>query len=112
MIAKLLEKEKHGEIDVFYFDESGFNLQACVPYAWQEKKKYIKVPSSRSKNLNVLGFINHDCQFESVVFEETVNTDVVVACFDNFANKIEKPTYVLIDNAPTHTSDYFLAHFA
>jgi transposase len=26
------------------------------------------------------------------------------------SKRIEKPTYVVIDNAPTHTSDYFLAH--
>lgn len=109
-LSELLKKEKQGKIEVFYFDESGFNLQPCIPYAWQENKKYIKVPSSRSKNLNVLGFINHNCQFESFVFENTVDTDVVVACFDKFAQKIEKPTYVVIDNAPTHTSDYFLAH--
>lgn len=107
-IAKLLEKEKHGDINLFYFDESGFNLVPCVPYAWQGE--YIKVPSAHSKSLNVLGFINHAGQFESFVFEGSVNSDVVVACFDEFSKTIDKPTYVVIDNAPTHTSDFFLAH--
>lgn len=44
MITKLLEREKMGQIDWFYFDESGFNLQPSVPYAWQPRGKYIKVP--------------------------------------------------------------------
>ncbi|MDM8567897.1 IS630 family transposase, partial [Candidatus Halobeggiatoa sp. HSG11] len=110
MVAELLIKEKQGEINVYYFDESGFNLQPCVPYAWQEIGTYIEIPSSRSNSLNVLGFINHDCQFESFVFEGSVNTDVVVTCFENFVQTIDKPTYVLIDNAPWHTSDFFLAH--
>ncbi len=60
-----------------YFDESGFNLQPCVPYAWQDK--HIEIPASHSKSLNVLGFINHDCQFESFVFEGSINTDIVIA---------------------------------
>jgi len=68
------------------------------------------VPCSHSQNLNVLGFLNHDCQFESYVFDETINTDVVIACFDEFSKIIDKPTFVLIDNAPTHTSDLFLAN--
>ena len=61
-------------------------------------------------SLNVLGFINHNCQFEPFVFEGSVNTDVVVACFDEFAKLIDKPTYVIIDNAPTHTSDLAQLH--
>ena len=80
--------------------------------AWQETGKNIEVPSSHSKSLNVLGFINHSCKFESFVFEGSVNTDVVVECFDEFAKMIDKPTYVLIDNAPTHTSDFFLAQLS
>lgn len=109
VIEELVEKEKQGEIDLYYFDESGFNLQPCVPYAWQETGKNIEVPSSHSSSLNVLGFINRSCHFESFVFEGSVNTDVVVACFNEFAKIIKKPTYVLVDNASTHTSNFFLA---
>jgi len=108
IIAQLIGREEQGEIDLFYFDESGFNLQPSVPGAKQEIGQQIQVPCSHSPNLNVLGFINHDCQFQSYVFDKTINTDVVIACFDEFAKTIDKPTYVLIDNAPTHTSDLFL----
>jgi len=107
MIAQLIGREEKGEIDLFYSDESGFNLQPSVPYAWQKVGQQIQVPSAHSQNLNVLGFINHSCQFESYVFEQPFNSSMVVACFDEFVKTIDKTTYVLIDNAPTHTSHLF-----
>ena len=54
----------------------------------------------------MLGFFKRDNQFESFVFEGRVDTSVVVACFDEFVNRIDqdKKTFVIVDNAPTHTS--------
>jgi len=106
-IKNLVDQCDNGEIDFYYFDESGFTLEPCVPYAWQEKNKQIEIPSSKSIRLNVLGFINRNCHFESYVFEGSVNSEVVVACFDDFAKKLSKKTIVLIDNASTHTSNLF-----
>ena len=34
-IVSLHKQEESGELDVYYFDESGFNLTPEVPYAWQ-----------------------------------------------------------------------------
>ena len=107
-IKILLEKADKGELNFYYFDESGFTLEPCVPYAWQRVGEQIKVPSSKSNRLNVLGFIDRDCHFESYVFEGSVTSDVVIACFDKFAEKITKKTVVLIDNASMHTSNAFL----
>ena len=108
VIENLIAQEKNGEIDLFYFDESGFTLEPCVPYAWQYINETIEIPSSKSKRLNVLGFVNRECQFESYVFEGSINTSVVVSCFDEFAKMIKRKTVVVIDNAPTHTSYEFL----
>ena len=41
MIAQLIGREEEGEIDLFYFDESHFNLQPSVPGAMQEKVQQI-----------------------------------------------------------------------
>ncbi len=68
MIATLIGRSAQGEIDLFYFDESSFYRKPSVPGATQEKGQAIQVPSAHSPNLNVLGFINHDCQFQSDVF--------------------------------------------
>ena len=33
----LKKKDKKGEIELRYFDESGFTLTPYVPYGWQDK---------------------------------------------------------------------------
>ena len=99
-VAALILQEKNEELDLYYFDESGFSLTPCVPYAWQQIGEVIEIPSSRSKQFNVLGFVNRNCKFESIVVEGSVTTAVVVACIDNFARKLKHPTTLLVDNAP------------
>ena len=109
-IKELIQQHKNGLINLTYFDQSGFTLEPCVPYAWQPINETIEVPSSKSKRLNVLGFVDRDCQFNSFVFEGTITSAVVIACFDWFAEQIEKPTTIIIDNASIHTSDEFDSH--
>ena len=106
-LKELIQQHKDNQINLCYFDESGFTLEPCVPYAWQSSGETIEVPSSKSKRLNVLGFVNRDCEFDSYVFEGPVNTSVVVACIDEFSKKIKIPTVLVIDNASTHTSNEF-----
>lgn len=107
IINQLIESYKSGEINLYYFDESSFSLTPTVPYAWQKIGEHIEVPSSRSRNINVLAFIDRSSACESFVFTGSVNTDVVIVAFDAFCETINKPTVVLVDNAPTHTSDKF-----
>lgn len=110
LINQLIVSYKANEIDLLYFDETGLSLTPNVPYAWQNVGEHIEIPSARSEGLNVLGFVNRNCEFESFVFTGSITTDVVVACFDKIADKAsksEKPTIVLVDNAPTHTSGKF-----
>ena len=104
----LIEQDKEGVIDLYYFDESGFTLEPCVPYAWQPIGKTIGIPSSNSKRLNVLGFINRKCSFTPFVFEGTVSSSVVVACIDKFSETLQRPTTLILDNASIHTSAEFL----
>lgn len=103
-IQILKQDEKDGLIDLCYFDESGFSLVPEVPYAWQDKGTQICLPSSKSKRINVLGFMNKDSSLTSFVFESSVTSEVVVACFDSFIESIIKPTIVIIDNASIHHS--------
>jgi len=108
-IKQWLIQADNGELDFYYFDESGFTLEPCIPYAWQANNETIELPSSRSKRLNVLGFMSHRCDdFESYIVEGSVNSEVVIACVDAFAAKITKKTLLVIDNASTHTSKAFL----
>ena len=109
-LAALIEQARQGQIDLYYFDQSGFTLEPCVPYARQPVGETLEVPCSKSKRLNVLGFMNRDCAFQSFVFEGSINSAVVVGCIDPFAKSIERPTALIIDNAPVHTSNEFLGN--
>ncbi len=107
-LEKLTEKANQGEIELVYFDGSGFNLWAKIVYAWQKRGEPIVVPVTRGKSQNVLGFMWHQCQrFSSFVFEGAIDSQVVIGCFDRIAQSIEKETVVVIDNAPPHRSQEF-----
>lgn len=99
-------KQRH-EIELFYFDESGFCLESSIPYAYQFPGEEIELPRSKSARLNVLGFLSPDMIFHSFVFECSVNSDVVIACFEYLSERLTQETWVVIDNASIHTSDAF-----
>ena len=107
-LEQLNEQADQGNIDLIYFDQSGFNLWAKVVYAWQKRGERIVVPVTRSKQQNVLGFMWHGCQrFESFVFEGSIDASVVVDCFERVTAALKRETVVVIDNAPMHTSAEF-----
>ncbi len=99
-----------GEIDVEFFDESGFNLNPNLPYAWNKIGETLSIPAKMSKNLNVLGFFNKN---RSTLFASTttdkVDTEVVIGHFNLFVDEITKPTVAVVDNASIHTSKKFEA---
>ncbi len=111
-IVVLHEQEAAGEVDVYYFDESGFSLTPEVPYAWQAVGETIEIPSSRSNRLNVLGFINKQQDFHATTIQGYVNSGTVIAAFDSFCATIRKKTVVLLDNASIHTSVIFKGKLA
>lgn len=97
-----------GSCDLSYYDEAGFSLTPCVPYAWQPTGARIEIPAAQSVRQNVLGFLGwRRPHFHSFVFTGAVNSDLVSHCFDTVSRLIEKETWVVVDNAPTHTSEEF-----
>lgn len=107
LIEELVKSSEKENFDLYYFDESGFTLEPSVPYAWQPKGEHIEVPCANSRRLNVLGFMNRSNETETYIFEGKVDTATVIGCFDDFSNKIDKTTVVLVDNSPLHTSINF-----
>lgn len=107
IVNQLITLYKAGEINLSYFDAAGFSLTPSVPYAWQKKGRHIEIQSAKSRNLNVLGFLDRSCKFESFVFTDSITADTVISCFDAFSDKLEKLTVVLVDNSPLHTSKKF-----
>jgi len=109
-LADLIEREAEGDIDLYYYDESGLTLEPYVPYAWQNKGENIEIPSSHGKRINIAGFFSrNNSKLKSFVYEGRVDSDVVTACFDYFSDNIDKKSFVLVDNAPTHRSKKFIS---
>lgn len=106
-IKALKVQDEAGEIELTYFDETGFSLIPIVPYAWQPIGQTLEIPSTYSPRLNVLGFFSQSQDFYAHTVQGSVDSEVVIACFDQFVQTISKKTVVIIDNAPTHTSHKF-----
>lgn len=98
----LKEKDKNKEIKLWYLDESGFSLTSYVPYAWQRIGTEIEVLTSRSKRINVVGFINRDNEIISNIFECNVNKEIILSCIDDFSNQITGKNVIVMDNASVH----------
>ena len=90
-----------------YYDEAGFALDPCIPYAWQPLGQTIEIPTAKGKRLNVLGFFTLDNELTPFCVEGGVDTQTVIGCFDAVSDTITKKTVVVIDNAPIHTAQAF-----
>lgn len=104
-IKELHQLEAQGEIDVYYFDEAGVNLTPVIPYAWQQKNQRYELPSVRSQNLTVLGFMNLKSQCHSFLFQGAADSEIVITCMDEFVQQITTKTIVILDRASIHTSN-------
>jgi transposase len=100
--------EDSGEIDLYYFDEMGVNLQAIVPYGWQQKgNSEAFMPATQSQNLTTLAFLKRNNHLSAFTCPGAATSEVVVACMDEFLQTIHKKTVVVMDNASTHRSKLF-----
>lgn len=95
------------DFDLIYFDGAGFSLTPCAPYAWQLRRQTLEIPSVRSQRISVLGFLNFNGSFESYAFEGSVDSEVLIKCFDDYCQRMRKPALIVLDNAPVHKSAAF-----
>jgi len=103
----------------FRTTDAGLSLEPCVSCGWQPVGKTKGVPSEKSANITTIGFYNRQNTSGGVPLfgyelTGTANSALIIQCFDAFADEINKSKglkkhIVIIDNAPTHTSDAFLA---
>ena len=100
--------------ELYFCDESGFNLTPCVPYAWQKQGQTICLPAAKGGSYNVLGIMRRDNTLHAYGFLGSINSQIAIACMDEFAAQRGQsagklPAYVIIDNAPIHNSQAFRA---
>ena len=89
-LKALQKQEDQGRIDLYYFDEAGFTLDPSIPYAWQEHGTVIEIPARKDGRMNVVGFMNRKNDLHPFIFEESVHTGVVIACFEEFSKTLKK----------------------
>jgi transposase len=106
-LAALQKQEDQGKLDLYYFDESGFTLDPYIPYAWQEPGSVIEIPATKGARINVLGLMSRKNDLHPYMFEQSINTSVVVACLNDFCKNITKKTMIIMDNSSIHRSEEF-----
>jgi len=106
-LKKLLQLHKDNFIDLFFADESSFNLEGYVPYGWQPKNEYIHITPAKTPSKNIFGIMSLDNRLEAYDCKGSMNSAVVIAFIDNFLLQIKQPTVLVIDNAPIHHSKEF-----
>jgi transposase len=108
-LVLLLVLAQAGYIELCFGDESGFSLLPTVPYGWIKRGQSACILSQRSARLNVFGLLSTHHQLTTYQKQESITTEFVIECLDDFAQSLSKPTVVVLDNAPMHKSVLFQA---
>lgn len=104
-IAHLRVMEQQGEIELWFYDESGFSLNANVPYAWQCKASEFTLPAKRGNVVTVAGFLRIDNSFEAYYAPGSMDTDLFIGYVEDFIKKrVSKKTILILDRASFHTA--------
>jgi len=102
-VLRRLEQAK--QIDLYFGDETGFSIQPCLPRAWQAKGEQIRILPQRDKKLNLFGIFRVDNVAVTYQTKENINSKFLISAIDNFCRYVEKPTVLVLDNAPVHRSE-------
>ena len=108
-LVELCVLDKKGLIRLWFYDESGFNLNPNALYAWlppQKEAQNISLPAKRGNVLTVAGFLRHDNTLEAYSQKEAMNAQSFIAFTENFIqNQVlgsDVQNIVIIDNASFH----------
>ena len=106
-LKQLIELHKENYIDLYFADESSFNMEGCIPYGWQPKGEYIELTPSKTTSINVFGLMSLDNRLEAYTYKGSATSDLIIAFIDDFASGLKQPTALVLDNAPVHHSYAF-----
>ena len=98
-----------GWIDLNFGDESGFSMNPKLPDGWSPQGERIKIFPQRDKKINLFGVFRPDNFCVTYESAENINSDFLIRSIGDFCRYVRKPTILVLDNAPTHRSEKFLA---
>jgi hypothetical protein len=94
-----------GEIELWYYDESGFQHNPNGLYAWQGPRWQATLPAQRGNVLTVAGFLTTDNRFEGYYHQGAMDTELFIAYFEDFiGQRVRHKTVVVMDHASFHTA--------
>lgn len=105
ILKQLLLLEEQGSIDLFFTDESGFNLTPSIPYGWQPIGKQMTIRSSKTKVTNLFGLLSRNGKLKVYSTIQNIDSDFIIECIDELALTNTKETVLVMDNAPWHVSE-------
>jgi transposase len=103
VLGELEKLSEAGEVELFYGDESGVNLEPCVPYGWQFADEAVSMPSAKGKGINCFGLFTRSNKSLVATSENSITAGFVVEQLERLSFAIEKITVVVLDNARIHT---------
>lgn len=106
-IREFAQMASEPDFNLWFFDEAAFSLQPSITCAWQKIGERIELPFQRGTSYSALGFVDRESNFFSYEIEGTVNSDVVIAVMDKFADQTNGFNVVVLDNASAHHSKAF-----
>ena len=101
-MTQLLSLEAAGMIELFFCDECGFTLTPCVPYGWQPIGEQWGIRSSSDAVVNLFGMLSKKGKLITYATKQNINSDFIIECIDEIAERNEKPVVLVLDNAPWH----------
>lgn len=93
---------------MYFGDESAFSMNPKLPYGWSPSGERVKIFPLRDKKINLFGVFRADNFAVTYQSQGNINTEFLIGSINDFCRHIEKPTVLVLDNAPTHRSEKFL----
>jgi transposase len=104
-LAELLALAAVGLIEISFGDESGFWQTPVIARAWQFAGEEIRILPGKGKRISVFGLLNFNCEGRFWTSTETIKSEFVIDCLEEWlADKSEKPSVLVLDNARIHRS--------
>lgn len=103
MLGELETFSEAGLIDLYYGDESGVNLEPCVPYGWQFADERVSMPTAKGKGVNCFGLFTRSNKAVTALSDNSITADFVIEQLERLSFSIGKITVVVLDNARIHT---------
>lgn len=104
-LQELLRLQHSNDIDLFFTDECGFSLTPSIAYGWQPIGQQRCIRSAKDSVTNVFGVLSLNGKLKVFSTPQTINSDFVMECVDSIAQSIQKPTFLVMDNAPWHRAE-------